>query len=85
MADVEMVNRPGFGGIDIDVVERFCIRKLQWLSICDKTEKELSEMDLEDDDDSSVIYEQYISRSCTVVRSSARVYMTRSLAAVLVN
>ena len=39
---------------------------------------------MEDEDDSSGIHEQYISRSCTVVRTSARIYMTRALVAALV-
>ena len=82
--DITMTNRPRFRGIDIDVVERFSARRSQRLRISDNVENEASAMDMEDDDDSSAICNRYISRLCTVARSSARVYMKRALVASLV-
>ena len=77
---------PGFRGIDNDVVEIFCVKRFGRLSILDDgiEGSSSSHMQVDDEDDESVIYDQYISRSCTVIRSSARIYMTRSLAVSLI-
>ena len=71
-------SNPSFGNLDVQAVDALA----EILRQVDLSDDQLSAMEI-DDDDESLVFNEYITRSLFVIPQSQKVYFTRSITAAI--